>query len=60
MPMLFLDNFMFFLMVHFASAVDLILCTGKWIKLFTEAVLSFNFRFQHMSVFLLENQMNES
>jgi hypothetical protein len=38
--MLILDqNFLFFPMVHFFFAVSLILCTGKWIKLFTEAVL---------------------
>jgi hypothetical protein len=28
-------------------AVSLILCTGKWIKLFTEAALPSNLHFQH-------------
>jgi hypothetical protein len=29
-------------------AVSLILCTGKWIKHFTETVLAFNLHFQHI------------
>jgi hypothetical protein len=29
-------------------AVSLILCTGKWIKLFTEKELEFNLYFQHI------------
>jgi hypothetical protein len=39
---------------------SLILCTGKWIKLFAEAVLSFNLHFQHMVLKLQENQVDHS
>jgi hypothetical protein len=31
------------------------LCTGKWIKLFTETVLAFNQHFQHIGLNLQEN-----
>ncbi len=30
------------------TAVSLILCTGKWTKLFTVTVLAFNLHFQHI------------
>jgi hypothetical protein len=39
-------------------AVSLILCTGKWIGLFTEAVLAFNAHFQHIGLNLLEKVLH--
>jgi hypothetical protein len=41
-------------------AVGLLLCTGKWIKLFIEAVLVFNLHFQHIGLNLQENQVHHS
>jgi hypothetical protein len=41
-------------------AVSLILCTGKWRKLFTEALLAFNLHFQHMGLNLQENKVHHS
>jgi hypothetical protein len=43
-----------------ASAVSLILCTGKWTKHFTEADLAFNLHFQHIGLDLQENQVHHS
>jgi hypothetical protein len=40
------------------SAVSLILCTGKGIKLFTETDLAFNLHFQHVVLNLQENQVH--
>jgi hypothetical protein len=37
-----------------AFAVSQILCTGKWIKLFTGSVLAFNLHFQHVGINLHE------
>jgi hypothetical protein len=34
----------------FVCGASLILCTGKWIKLFTETVLEFNLLFQHIDI----------
>jgi hypothetical protein len=43
-------------------AVNLILCTGKWMKLLTETVLAFNLHFQHIGLRsnLQENQVRHS
>jgi hypothetical protein len=42
-------------------AVNMILCTGKWIKLFSETVLVFNLHFQYKhGLSLQENQMHHS
>jgi hypothetical protein len=40
--------------------VSLILCTGKSIKLFTEAVLAFNLHVQHIELNLQENRVHHS
>jgi hypothetical protein len=40
--------------------VTLILCAGKWIKLFMETVLAFNHHFQHIELNLNENQVHHS
>jgi hypothetical protein len=40
--------------------VSLILCTGKWIKLFTETVLAFNLHFQHIGLNIQEKQVHHS
>jgi hypothetical protein len=42
------------------SAVSLILCIGKWIKLFTETVLAYNFDFQHIGLSSQEYQVHHS
>jgi hypothetical protein len=41
-------------------AASLILCTGKWIKLFTETLLAFNLHFQQIGLNLQENQVHHS
>jgi hypothetical protein len=41
-------------------AVSLILCTPKYIKLFTETVLAFSLHFQHTGLSLEENQVYRS
>ncbi len=41
-------------------AVSQILCTGKWRKLITEAVLAFNLHFQHIGLSFQENQVHHS
>jgi hypothetical protein len=43
-----------------AFAVRLILCTGKWIKHFTETVLAFNLHFQHIGLNLQEYKVHHS
>jgi hypothetical protein len=40
--------------------VSLLLCTGKWSKLFTEALLALNLHFQHLGLNLQENQVHHS
>ncbi len=40
--------------------VSLVLCTGKWIELFTETLLAFNLHFQHIGLNLQENQVHHS
>jgi hypothetical protein len=40
--------------------VSLVLCTGKWIQLFTETVLAINLHFQHIKLNLQENQVYHS
>jgi hypothetical protein len=47
-------------MGHFGFAVNLILSTGKWIKLFTETVLPFSLRFQHKGLNRQENEVQHS
>jgi hypothetical protein len=42
------------------TAVSLILCTEKWIKLFTENLFAFNMHFQHIGLNLDENQVHHS
>jgi hypothetical protein len=41
-------------------AVSLILCTGKWTKLFTETVVVLNLHFQHIGLKLQENKVHHS
>jgi hypothetical protein len=43
-----------------AFGVSLILCTGKWIKHFTETVLAFNLHFQQLGLNLDENKVHHS
>jgi hypothetical protein len=40
--------------------VSLIFCAGKWIQLFTEAVLAFNLHFPQLRLKLQENQVHHS
>jgi hypothetical protein len=40
------------------AVVGLILCKGKWIKLFTETELACNLLFQHIGLNLSENQVH--
>jgi hypothetical protein len=42
------------------SGVSLILCTGKWKKIFTETELAFNMHFQHKRLNLQEKQVHHS
>ncbi len=41
-------------------AASLILCTGKWRKLFTETVLAFNLHFQQLGINLQKIQLCHS
>jgi hypothetical protein len=40
------------------TAVSLILCTGKWIRLFTETLLAFNLHFQHIGLDWQEDKVH--
>ncbi len=55
------QNFIFFPMNGVLGFdVSLLLCTGKWSKLFTEALLALNLHFQHLGLNLQENQVHHS
>jgi hypothetical protein len=53
--MVLVQNFYVLSNGEFAFAACLKLCTGKWIKLFTEAVLALNLHFEHIRLNLLES-----
>jgi hypothetical protein len=44
----------------FGVSLILILCRGKWTKIFTETVLASNLYFQHIGLNLQENQVHHS